>query len=42
MEKAGGGGHRTMAGAQFQGKTISEAMQAVKQAVDDYFEEVTP
>ena len=39
MEKAGGGGHRTMAGAQFTALSVPEVIAAVKKAVDEYFEE---
>ena len=34
MEKLGGGGHRTIAGAQLQGVTIEEARQRVKEVIN--------
>lgn len=34
MEKLGGGGHRTIAGAQLPGATIEEARRKVKEAID--------
>lgn len=34
MEKLGGGGHRTIAGAQLQGVTIDEARQRVKEVIN--------
>lgn len=39
MEKMGGGGHLTMAGAQLSGVTIREAEGKLKEAIDSYFEE---
>ena len=35
MEKLGGGGHRTMAGAQLVGVTTEEAAERVKEVIDD-------
>ena len=35
MEKLGGGGHRTIAGAQLSGPTQEEAMEQVKQVIDE-------
>ena len=35
MEKLGGGGHRTMAGAQMTGVTMEEALARVKEVIDD-------
>ena len=35
MEKLGGGGHRTIAGAQLSGLTQEEAMEQVKQVIDE-------
>ena len=35
MEKLGGGGHRTMAGAQLVGVTTEEAAERVKDVIDD-------
>ena len=39
LEKMGGGGHSTVAGAQIKGKTIYEAKQELLQRIDEYFEE---
>jgi len=39
LEKLGGGGHQTVAGAQVQGKTIDETEEALKQAIDEYLKE---
>ncbi len=39
MEKLGGGGHHTMAGAQLSGKTMDEARKALLAAIDSYMEE---
>ncbi len=39
LEKMGGGGHSTVAGAQIQGKTIKEVKQELLQKIDEYFEE---
>ena len=39
MEKLGGGGHHTMAGAQLSGKTMDEARKALMAAIDSYMEE---
>ena len=39
MEKIGGGGHRTMAGCQFENMDIDEALEKVKLAVDEYLKE---
>jgi len=39
MEKLGGGGHLTVAGAQFEESTISEVKVLLIQAIDEYFEE---
>ena len=38
MEKLGGGGHRTMAGAQLTGVTLEEAAERVKEVIDDMIE----
>lgn len=38
MEKLGGGGHRTIAGAQLEGMGVSEAVQKVKQILDEMLE----
>ena len=35
MEKLGGGGHRTIAGAQFTGMTMEEAEERIKSVIDD-------
>ncbi len=37
MEKIGGGGHVSVAGAQLEGYTIENAMILLKQTIDDYF-----
>ena len=34
MEKLGGGGHRTIAGAQLPGVTVEEAKEKVKGVID--------
>ena len=39
MEKLGGGGHLTVAGAQFDNMTVDEVRQQLKQAIDEYLEE---
>ena len=39
LEKMGGGGHSTVAGAQVQGKSIDEVKQELIQRIDEYFEE---
>ncbi len=39
MEKLGGGGHRTIAGAQFREGSIPEAMDSVKAAIDEMIKE---
>ena len=39
MEKLGGGGHRTVAGAQIEGKEIEECIELVKAAIDEMIEE---
>lgn len=39
MEKMGGGGHLTMAGAQLAGVTIQNAKVMLKEAIDSYFAE---
>jgi c-di-AMP phosphodiesterase-like protein len=38
MEKLGGGGHRTIAGAQLKDTTIEEAIQQVKDVIKDMLE----
>ncbi len=40
MEKLGGGGHLTMAGAQIKGITMENARQKLLLAIDDYYEEI--
>ena len=40
MEKLGGGGHLTMAGAQIKGITMENARQKLLVAIDDYYEEI--
>ena len=39
MEKLGGGGHRTVAGAQIEGKEIEECIELVTAAIDEMIEE---
>ena len=39
LEKIGGGGHQTISGAQFKGKTVEEVKEIVKEAVRQYMEE---
>lgn len=39
MEKLGGGGHLTVAGAQFKNTTVDEVRQQLKQAIKEYLEE---
>ena len=38
MEKLGGGGHRTIAGAQLTGVTLEEAKQRVREVLDEMTE----
>lgn len=39
MEKLGGGGHMTVAGAQVKNSTIAEVRKMLEQAIDDYYRE---
>ena len=39
LEKLGGGGHITLAGAQLENKTIEEAKQELITKIDEYFAE---
>ncbi len=39
LEKLGGGGHMTVAGAQFKGMTMEEAINKVKEAISEYIKE---
>ncbi len=39
MEKLGGGGHMTMAGAQMNGVAYEEARQALLEAIDEYYDQ---
>jgi len=39
MEKLGGGGHKSVAGAQLTGMTTEEAIEAVTGAIDQMIEE---
>lgn len=39
LEKMGGGGHMTLAGAQIEGMSIEEVRQELLQRIDEYFEE---
>jgi len=40
LEKLGGGGHMTVAGAQLQGVTVEEAKAKLVGAIDEYFVEI--
>ena len=40
LEKMGGGGHITLAGAQIEGKTINEVKEELKEKIDEYFSEI--
>lgn len=40
MEWLGGGGHQTMAGAQFDGETVESTLQKLQDAIDRYLREV--
>ena len=40
LEKLGGGGHSTLAGAQVEGKTIKEVKKELLEKIDEYFEEM--
>lgn len=40
LEKLGGGGHITLAGAQVEGKTKQEVKQELIKKIDEYFEEI--
>jgi c-di-AMP phosphodiesterase-like protein len=39
MEKLGGGGHQTVAGAQFRDTSIDEVYEKLIEAIDEYLEE---
>ena len=39
LEKLGGGGHITLAGAQLENKTIEEAKQQLIEKIEEYFTE---
>ena len=39
MERLGGGGHLNVAGCQFEGSSIEEAIEALKQTIDTMIEE---
>ena len=39
LEKLGGGGHITLAGAQLENKTIEEAKQELIEKIQEYFAE---
>ena len=39
LEKMGGGGHITLAGAQIEGKSILEVKEELKEKIEEYFEE---
>lgn len=40
LEKLGGGGHITLAGAQLEGKSVEEAKRELKKAIKEYFSEL--
>ena len=40
MEQLGGGGHHTMAGTQIKGITLKEAEKMIKEAIDNYYENI--
>jgi c-di-AMP phosphodiesterase-like protein len=40
LEKLGGGGHLTFAGAQLQGVSTVEAIEKLKKSIDEYKEEI--
>ena len=42
LEKMGGGGHSTVAGAQIDGKSIDEVKQELLSKIDEYFSELEP
>ncbi len=42
LEKMGGGGHSTVAGAQFEGKSVDEVKQELLSKIDEYFSEIEP
>ena len=42
MEKLGGGGHQTMAGAQIKGTTMKEVRQKLNAAIDEYLNTLNP
>lgn len=41
LEKLGGGGHITLAGAQIEGKTLEEVKQELISRIDEYFSEIS-
>lgn len=40
MEYLGGGGHQTMAGAQLKGISVEQAGKTIKEAIDNYYENI--
>ena len=40
LEKLGGGGHITLAGALLEGMTMEESVQELKNRINEYFSEV--
>ena len=42
MEKLGGGGHQTMAGAQLRNTTFEEVRAKLNAAIDEYLSELNP
>jgi len=41
MEKLGGGGHQTMAGAQLDGVSLESARQTLLLAIDEHIKEIS-
>ena len=39
LEKLGGGGHLTVAGAQISNVTVEDAMKRLKEAIDEFLKE---
>jgi c-di-AMP phosphodiesterase-like protein len=39
MEKLGGGGHLSVAGAQIQDKSLEQAVEILKQTIDEFLQE---
>ena len=41
LEKLGGGGHLTIAGAQLENTTLDETLDKLKEAIEDYYNETS-